>query len=175
MSALLAGCKDRFASAAKRAVVEFRDDRCPQYGAAIAYHVLFSLFPVAILLAGIFGIIVRATGTRADVVDSMVQFMFFVYLSSLAFLLGGELASEWPKVREPRHALARRRLAASRASTGRRQNGSTGSARPICAGNATRVRVSERNLDQRRLPARRPREPPRRPRRRNGRSPPLDE
>lgn len=57
----------------QRTLSEFRDDRCPQLGAAISYHVLFSLFPLAIVLAAVFGIVVRATGIRADVVDAIAR------------------------------------------------------------------------------------------------------
>jgi membrane protein len=58
---------------AQRSLAEFLDDHCPQLAAAIAYHVLFSLFPLAIVLAGIFGIVVHTTGVQADVVDAIVR------------------------------------------------------------------------------------------------------
>ncbi len=57
----------------ERTIAEFLDDHCPQLAASIAYHVLFSLFPLAIVLAGIFGIVVQATGVQADVVDAIVR------------------------------------------------------------------------------------------------------
>jgi membrane protein len=57
----------------RRSLVEFLDDDCPQFAAAIAYRVLFSLFPLAILLSGIFSLVVRAVGVRADVVDAIVR------------------------------------------------------------------------------------------------------
>jgi membrane protein len=56
-----------------RAVAEFLEDDCGHLAAAIAYRVLFSLFPLAIVLAGVFGIVVNVTGTRADVVDLIVR------------------------------------------------------------------------------------------------------
>jgi len=56
----------------QRSVAEFLDDHCPQLAAAVAYHVLFSLFPLAIVLAGVFGIVVHTTGVQADVVDAIV-------------------------------------------------------------------------------------------------------
>ena len=58
---------------AQRSVAEFLDDHCPQLAASISYHVLFSLFPLAIVFAGIFGIVVHATGVQADVVDAIVR------------------------------------------------------------------------------------------------------
>jgi membrane protein len=60
---------------AGRAIREFLDDHCAQYAASIAYHVLFSIFPLAIVLTGVFGIVVRLTGTRADVVDAIVGYL----------------------------------------------------------------------------------------------------
>lgn len=58
---------------AVRSVREFLDDRGPQLAAAISFHVLFSIFPLVILLAGVFGIVVNLTGVRADVVDTVVS------------------------------------------------------------------------------------------------------
>lgn len=57
----------------ERSIAEFLDDHCPQLAAGIAYHVLFSIFPLAIVLAGIFGIVVHLTGAQADVVDAIVR------------------------------------------------------------------------------------------------------
>jgi membrane protein len=58
---------------AQRSFAEFAADRCSQFAAAISYHVLFSLFPLAILLVAIFGLVVRATGVRADAVDAIAS------------------------------------------------------------------------------------------------------
>jgi membrane protein len=58
---------------ARRAVAEFRADGCGPLAAAISYHALFSLFPLAIVLAGVFGLVVRLTGARADVIDTIVR------------------------------------------------------------------------------------------------------
>jgi membrane protein len=58
---------------AARSLAEYLDDNCPQLAASIAYHVLFALFPLAIVLAGIFGIVVHTTGARADVIDTIVR------------------------------------------------------------------------------------------------------
>jgi membrane protein len=56
-----------------RSVQEFLDDHGPQLAAAISFHVLFSLFPLVILMAGIFGIVVTVSGVQADVVDTVVR------------------------------------------------------------------------------------------------------
>lgn len=58
---------------AKRSLAEFLDDRCPQLAASIAYHVLFSIFPLVIVLAGISGIVLHATGSQGDAVDAIVR------------------------------------------------------------------------------------------------------
>jgi membrane protein len=60
---------------ARHSISEFRDDHCPQYASSIAYHVLFSIFPLAIVLSAIFGIVVRATGTQGDVVQTMIEYV----------------------------------------------------------------------------------------------------
>jgi membrane protein len=57
----------------QRSLTEFADDGCPQLAASIAYHVLFSLFPLAIVVAGVTGIVLNATGSRATVVDTIVS------------------------------------------------------------------------------------------------------
>jgi membrane protein len=56
---------------AQRSLAEFADDHCAQFAASISYHVLFSLFPLAILLTAVFGIVVRTTGVQADVIDAI--------------------------------------------------------------------------------------------------------
>lgn len=58
---------------AERSISEFFDDHCSQFASSIAYHVLFSIFPLAVVLAGASSVVVRVTGTRADVVDSIVS------------------------------------------------------------------------------------------------------
>ncbi|MGH3049118.1 MAG: YihY/virulence factor BrkB family protein [Gaiellaceae bacterium] len=57
----------------KRSLAEFLDDSCPQLAASITYHVLFSVFPLAIVLAGISGIVLNATGSQANAVDTIVR------------------------------------------------------------------------------------------------------
>ena len=58
---------------AKRSLAEFLDDGCPQLAASIAYHVLFSIFPLAIVAGGASGIVLDAIGSRASTVDSVVR------------------------------------------------------------------------------------------------------
>lgn len=56
-----------------RSVREYTDDRCPQFAAAIAYHVLFSGFPLAILAVGVLGLVMRDVVVRRHVLDLIVQ------------------------------------------------------------------------------------------------------
>jgi membrane protein len=58
---------------ARRAVEEYSEDHGSQLAASIAYHVLFSVFPLAIVLAALSGIVVRTTGVQADVIDAVVR------------------------------------------------------------------------------------------------------
>lgn len=48
-------------------------DGGPHIAGAIAFRVLFSIFPLVIVLGGLFGIVVNATGVQADVVDPIVD------------------------------------------------------------------------------------------------------
>jgi len=57
----------------KRTLSEFTDDGCPQLAASIAYHVLFSIFPLVIVLAAVTGIVLSATGSQARVVNTIVS------------------------------------------------------------------------------------------------------
>jgi membrane protein len=50
-------------------------DRLPQYAAGIAYRVLFSLAPLAIVLVSIVGIVLRNEERREDVVDEIVSWL----------------------------------------------------------------------------------------------------
>ncbi len=53
---------------ARRAASEFFDDHCPQRAAAISYYALLSLFPLAILLAATFGLVVDDGAARMRVI-----------------------------------------------------------------------------------------------------------
>jgi membrane protein len=57
----------------RRSLEQFAQDQCSQHAASIAYHVLFSLFPLAIVLAGASSLMLHATGSRADVIDTIVR------------------------------------------------------------------------------------------------------
>ena len=50
-------------------------DRCTQYAAAIAYRVLFSLFPLTIALVSIFGLVLQDDELRQSVIDELVDFL----------------------------------------------------------------------------------------------------
>ena len=55
------------------AVRQFFADGCPQQAAAIAYRVLFSTAPLAIVLVSIFGLVLRDDSFRRDVVRTIVD------------------------------------------------------------------------------------------------------
>jgi membrane protein len=50
-------------------------DRCTQYAAAIAYRVLFSLFPLTIALVSIFGLVLQDDELRQRVIDELVELL----------------------------------------------------------------------------------------------------
>ena len=50
-------------------------DRCTQYAAAIAYRVLFSLFPLTIALVSIFGLVLQDDELRQQVIDELIAFL----------------------------------------------------------------------------------------------------
>jgi membrane protein len=55
------------------AVQGYAADRCAQQSAGIAYRVLFSIAPLAIVLVSIFGLVLQNTGVRSDVVNTIVD------------------------------------------------------------------------------------------------------
>jgi membrane protein len=55
------------------AVRRFFADRCPRDAAAIAYRVLFSIGPLAIVLVSIFGLLLQDDAMRQNVVDAVVD------------------------------------------------------------------------------------------------------
>jgi membrane protein len=61
------------ASALPRAVEDLFLDRLPPYAASIAFHVLFSLFPLTIVLVSIFGLVLQDDELRQDVIDELVD------------------------------------------------------------------------------------------------------
>ena len=56
-----------------RAVEDMFTDRCTQYAAAIAYRVLFSLFPLTIALVSIFGLVLQDDELRQQVIDELID------------------------------------------------------------------------------------------------------
>ena len=57
----------------RRAVAEFRADHCPQMAAAMSYHVLFSVFPLAILAVGIIGLVTQDPHARDAVMTAVLK------------------------------------------------------------------------------------------------------
>jgi membrane protein len=55
------------------AVERFFADQCPQQAAGIAYRVLFSIAPLAIVLVSIFGLVLQDDSVRQDVVNTIVD------------------------------------------------------------------------------------------------------
>ncbi len=58
-----------------QAVEDMFTDRCTQYAAAIAYRVLFSLFPLTIALVSIFGLVLQDDELRQNVIDELVELL----------------------------------------------------------------------------------------------------
>ncbi len=63
----------KFVQVVANAVQQFFADRCPQLAAGIAYRVLFSIAPLAIVLVSIFGLVLQDDAVRHDVVDAIVD------------------------------------------------------------------------------------------------------
>ena len=61
------------ASALPRAIEDLFRDRLPQYAASISFHVLFSLFPLTIVLVSIFGLVLQDDELRQNVIDELVD------------------------------------------------------------------------------------------------------
>ena len=57
----------------RRSLAEFFEDSCPQFAASIAYHALFSLFPLTVVVAGGASVFLNATGSRAAAVDAIAR------------------------------------------------------------------------------------------------------
>jgi membrane protein len=58
-----------------RAVEDMFTDRCTQYAAAIAYRVLFSLFPLTIAFVSIFGLVLQDDELRQSVIDELIDYL----------------------------------------------------------------------------------------------------
>lgn len=59
--------------AVPQAIDGYFADRCPQHAAGIAYRVLFSLAPLAIVLVAIFGIVLQDDDLRARLIQEIVD------------------------------------------------------------------------------------------------------
>lgn len=57
---------------ARRATVNFVEDRCSYMAAAISYFTLFALFPLTLLAISGFGIVLRDEDVQADVLEAIV-------------------------------------------------------------------------------------------------------
>ena len=63
----------KIARALPRALEDLFVDRCPQYAASIAYHVLFSLFPLTILFVSITGLVLQDDELRHKVIKELLD------------------------------------------------------------------------------------------------------
>ncbi|MEV6842726.1 YihY/virulence factor BrkB family protein [Actinoplanes sp. NPDC051411] len=52
---------------------EYLDDHCAQMAAAISYHLMFSLFPLAIAGVGVLGLLTGERAARKAVIDTILQ------------------------------------------------------------------------------------------------------
>lgn len=71
--ARLSGGASRAWRLTQNAVPAFFEDRCPQFGAGIAYYALFSIFPVVIVLTAVFGLVLNDPGLKDQVVEFIVE------------------------------------------------------------------------------------------------------
>ena len=60
---------------ARRVVREFTDDHCPQLAASISYYVLFSLFPLTILVVSIAGLLLTDDALRERAIDALIDIL----------------------------------------------------------------------------------------------------
>ena len=58
-----------------RSLSEFTDDHCPQLAASMSYYIFFSVFPLAILLVSILGVLLTDDSLREQVVDSLYDLL----------------------------------------------------------------------------------------------------
>jgi membrane protein len=58
---------------ARRSAREFGADNCPQHAAAIAFRVLFSVFPLAILVVSVSGLVLHTASARERVTKAIVD------------------------------------------------------------------------------------------------------
>ncbi len=63
----------RLVRAVESAAASYGGHYCPQMAAAISYHVLFSLFPLAIFLVSVFGLVLQDEDRRHEIVNWIVD------------------------------------------------------------------------------------------------------
>ncbi len=63
----------KLAGVSLAAIQSFFADHCAQHAAGIAYRVLFSIAPLAIVLVSIFGLVLTDDSVRQDVVNTIVD------------------------------------------------------------------------------------------------------
>jgi membrane protein len=71
----LGGLGMKLLRAVPRAIEDLFHDRCTQYAGAIAYRVLFSLFPLTIMLVSIFGLVLQDDELRERVIDELIDLL----------------------------------------------------------------------------------------------------
>jgi len=71
----LTGVVRGIARALPKAIEDMFTDRCTQYAAAIAYRVLFSLFPLTIFLVSIFGLVLQDDKLRQEVINELIEIL----------------------------------------------------------------------------------------------------
>ena len=59
----------------RRTGAEFSEDRCPQLAASISYFVLFSIFPLVIVVVSISGLVLTDDQLRQDVIDELFNIL----------------------------------------------------------------------------------------------------
>jgi membrane protein len=65
--------RSRLARLVLGAAADYGLNRCPQFAASIAYHVLLSLFPLALLVATLGGLLLRDDERRTDVANAIAD------------------------------------------------------------------------------------------------------
>ena len=65
--------RSRSARALLGAIADYGPNRCPQFAASISYHVRLSLFPLALLVATLGGLLLRDDERRTDVANAIAD------------------------------------------------------------------------------------------------------
>ena len=68
-----AGIVHGLGRALPRAIDDLFRDRCPQYAASISFHVLFSLFPLTIVVVSVFGLVLQDDTLRERVQNELID------------------------------------------------------------------------------------------------------